>query len=238
MTGFESRALTPEQSALLSALPPSFVTERTDYHVHRTPRFGRFRTDFLSAGNEALAKAALSFSPKFGTSFSTWARSHVDWAILTTLRREARHEGLREAGAVALRMGVLTGPPTADDKLDPSTDDEVAAKTKLQGSLRTRSTAAILALSAEVCRLEQAEVDPADVAALRPLVAATRTLRAELPPREQEILRLVYDCDLLLSEVAAALGLAYPTVKVLHAKLLKKLRAQLEALGQTFVLGG
>ena len=223
--------LTAAQRALAGSVP-GLVKDRVAWHVRRRPWAHHYARDLGSVGLLAVEEAARTYSAKHGTAFSSWARSIVDFAILEAIRRESRHQDLRDATALAAQWGTLSCAPPDDEKLCADQDDEVVAEGKLRTVLKAKFISAAVALSVE--REEAAQkLDPESLAARRPVARAVRVLRDKLPPRQQQLLACVYDRRMRLPEAAVELGLAYPTVKAMHGKVLRGLYEQLVGLGFT-----
>lgn len=222
--------LTPEQRALVQTAE-GLAESRVAYHVARAPKAVHLSDDLVSAAKRRLTEAARRYSPKFGATFRTYARYSIDGAILDEIAREARQADLRIAGAMCLRLGALSHPSAREDTLDAMVDDETAADTKLRRSLRARAVGAALAFAMQLEELVDDQVDPEHAAAVRKLGDALKTVLRTLPPRDQEMLRCLYAGGMDLGAVAERFGLAYPTVKTRHAKILGQLREALSVLG-------
>jgi RNA polymerase sigma factor (sigma-70 family) len=221
--------LTPEQRARVGEAK-GLVDERVGWHVRRTG-FTWLAAEMKSAGEQAVVESARRYSPKWRTTFRTFATYRVNGAILDFLRAEARQRGLRAAAGAAARWGVHVPETTGDDALDPMSDDEAAAGVKLRRALEGRMLSAAMALAAEVQARAAAQPDPEQIAECRPATEALRRVRGALTEREQTILSCVYDRGLDLHDTAVEVGLAYPTVKVLHAKLLHRMRDVMTSRG-------
>ena len=76
---------------------PELPGDRVAWHLRRKPWAKHLADDLAAVGNLAVEEAARTYSAKHGAAFSTWARSVVDWAILSAIRKEAEHQQLREA---------------------------------------------------------------------------------------------------------------------------------------------
>lgn len=221
--------LTAEQQSLIRSAE-GLVKERVAWHVARTG-FAWLAGDMTGAANEAVNRCARRFSAKWQTLFTTYARHRIDGAILDLLVAEARQHGYRRAAQAAVRWGVALAEVSGDEGLDARRDDEAAADAKLRAALKKKGVSAMLALAHEVEELSARQIDPERAAAMRPAAEAVRRHRESLPPRDQRLLACVYEQGLTLDEAAAELGLAYPTTKVLHAKLLRRLREAMAERG-------
>lgn len=225
--------LTREQQALVASVT-GLVEARVAWHLART-RHRRKSSDFgselIAAGHAAVTECGRRYDVKHGASFATFARYRLDGAILEALRKEARHFGLRLAANEAARWGAHAHELPADGTLRADADDEVSADQKFRVAMRAKTMAAVMALAAEVEHQELVQPDPEAAATLRPMTDALRAERGKLAERQQQIVECVYERGMDLRDVADSIGLAYPTVKVLHAKIMQTLRAGLEARG-------
>lgn len=209
------------------------VRARVAWHLSRTPAARHIADELTAAARLAVEEAARSYSAKHGTSRATWARTNVDWAIREAIRVEARHHGLQESLAAALSWGAEVVEPSDEERLSSLHDAETEADAKLRSVLRARAASAAVAIAVEVEEIAQSHLNPEEVAALRPLAAAMRRARDDLAPRHKQLLSCVYDRRMSLHQTAVELGLAYPTVKALHGKILRGLLATLAARGFT-----
>lgn len=221
--------LSPEQRALAAEVG-DLVEERVAWHVRHSGATW-LAAEMRSVGEQAVVESARRFSGELRASFRTFATYRVNGAILDLLRAEARQRGLYAAASAAARWGVHVCETDREDILDPLRDDETIAGAKLRRALDGKLLSAVLALAAEVQDRASAQLDPEQVAAFRPATEALRRVREELTEREQTILACVYDRGLDLHDAANEVGLAYPTVKVLHAKLIHRLRETMTAGG-------
>jgi RNA polymerase sigma-70 factor (ECF subfamily) len=101
-----------------------------------------------------------------------------------------------------------------------------------RASLSTWLTIVARSTARDAMRRRQAEVVPLDAVpearlAVDPVEPAgkLRLPEALLSPRQREILSMLYDRDMEVSEVAAALGIDRQTVRSAHHKAMLKLRA-------------
>jgi RNA polymerase sigma factor (sigma-70 family) len=228
--------LTAEQQARVRTAD-GLVESRVAWHLSKTPAALHLADDLLGVGRRALTEASRRFSTSFLTAFKTYARYPVDGAILDAIAREAREHDFKSASAACLRAGALAHPTSPEDTVDPMADDEVSADRKLRRALGQKAVAAALAFVLQLEeRLEQ-ELDPERRAALRRLGGALGAAFGRLPERDQEMLRCLYALGMDLGEVASLLGLAYPTVKVRHAKVLGLLRDDLTTQGFSSSVG-
>jgi RNA polymerase sigma factor (sigma-70 family) len=229
--------LTVEQQALVRSVD-GLVESRVAWHVARWPAAVHLADDLVSAGKREVTETSRRYSAKFGTTFKTYVRYAVDGAIVDAIAQEARQQKIRIAGEACLRVGAFTHPPADEDTLDPLVDDDVAADVKLRRAMGDKMMGAVLAFALHVEELVDRQMDPERTAALRGLVAALRGVLSHFSARDQEMLRCLYALGMDLGEVAERFGLAYPTVKVRHAKILGRLREDLAALGFSSSSGG
>lgn len=231
--------LTRDQQGLVASVK-GLVEARVAWHLARTRhrrRASDFGKELIAEGHAAVTECGRRYDAKHGASFATFARHRVDGAILDAMRKESRHLGLRFAADVAVRWGAHVHELPADGTLRPDEDDEVVADQKFRTAMRAKMMAAVLALAAEVDNLEREQADPEAAAALRPMREALRAERGGLAERQQQIVDCVYERGMDLRDAAETVGLAYPTVKVLHAKIMQSLRAGLEARGFSSIDG-
>ncbi len=229
--------LTVEQQALVRSVE-GLVEKRVAWHLASWPSAIHLADDLVSAGKREVAETSRRYSPKFGTTFKTYVRYAVDGAIVDAIAQEAKQQKLRIAGEACLRVGAFSQPLAGEDTLDPMVDDERAADRKLRHAMGDKMMGAVLAFALQVEELLDQQRDPERAAALRRLVTALRDVLSRFPPRDQEMLRCLYALGMDLGEVAERFGLAYPTVKVRHTKLLGRLREDLAELGFSSSSGG
>lgn len=237
VAGGSDPPLTADQQALVESVD-GLVESRVAWHLARWPSAVHIADDLVSAGKREVTETSRRYSPKFGATFKTYVRYAVDGAITDTIAQEARQQKIRVAGEACLRVGAFAHPLAEEDSIDPLVDDEVSADLKFRHAMGDKMMGAVLAFALQLDELLDRQMDPERVAALRRLVSALREALSHFSPRDQEMLRCLYALGMDLGEVAERFGLAYPTVKVRHAKLLGKLREDLVALGFSSSGGG
>lgn len=229
--------LTGEQQKLVRSVD-GLVESRVAWHLSRMPAALHMADDLVSVGKREVTETSRRYSAKFGTTFKTYVRYSVDGAILDAIAHETRQQSFRTAAEASIRFGAFAQPPAEEDALEVMEDDEVRADHKLRRALGAKAMGAALAFALQLEDLLDEQMDPERTAALRRLRDALRDALAAFPPRDQEMLKCLYADGLDLGEVAERLGLAYPTVKVRHAKLLGKLRETLASRGFSSSSGG
>lgn len=229
--------LTPEQQRLVRTVD-GLVERRVAWHLSRFPLAMHIAEDLVATGKREVTEASRRYKARYKTAFSTYVRYALDGAILDAMGREARQQKLRFAGEACLRMGALAHPLADEDTLDPMVDDEIGAERKLCHALGGKALGAALAFAFQLDEMLEQQVDPERVAALRRLGGALREALSRLPARDQQMLRCLYAGGMDLGEVAELLGLAYPTIKVRHSKVLGMLRDDLTTQGFSSSSGG
>ncbi len=229
--------LTPEQQARVRTAD-GLVESRVAWHLSKIPAALHLADDLLGVGRRALTEASRRYSARFGTTFKTFARYPVDGAILDAIAHEAREHDFKSASEACLRAGALAQPNPSEDTLDPMVDDEISADRKLRHAMGHKAMGAALAFVLQLEERLDQELDPERRAALQRLAGALRASFGRLPERDQEMLRCLYARGMDLGEVAEQLGLAYPTVKVRHARVLGMLRDDLTTQGFSSSSGG
>ncbi|MEZ4382577.1 MAG: sigma-70 family RNA polymerase sigma factor [Nannocystaceae bacterium] len=185
--------------------------------------------DFVSAGNEALVKAALRFDPAAGVPFTGYAYLRVRGAMIDavrsanpTVRRQRR--AMRAMAATQALYEEEQRKAKAGAGGDPRSLKE---RVEAAAELIRKTTAAVL-LSKATPADPEVTGDPTNTAADEALIdAETRTrLRAAIDrctAAERAMVEALYDRERSMHEYAAELGVNVSTVSRRHAKLLRKL---------------
>lgn len=223
----------PDRTAEKHALVASLGRLPVDLARSIAVREGAFHLldDLVAAATAAGPRAAASYKPVEGVPFSEFAKHHIRGAVYDLLRHEGRQRTFRRAAEMAAHHAYVQVAPSREDAVNPRVDDEAACRRKLSGYASAKLSAITVALWLEA---EKTEPDPEAAAALRPFVDAMRAEVALFRPSDQVLLRCVYEAGMTLEEAAREAGIAHPTAKVRHRKLLARLRESFEARG----LGG
>lgn len=193
--------------------------------------------ELVSAGSVGLIRAAESFDPTFGVTFSTYAVPRIQGAMMDELRRtDPMPRGMRERQR-ALAGAVVGGEPANDYEIAERLGVEVsavwrwrvegasAAPQSLDAPVRTRGWGEVHSLrdvlpdensllpSAQVERLERAE--------------RLRAQIGRLTPREQTVLALYYVEELRLTDIGQVLGVSESRVSQILKKALGRLREEM-----------
>jgi RNA polymerase sigma factor (sigma-70 family) len=222
--------LTRDQQALAASaahLPPA----RADV-LSRRFRTDHLRDDMEGAGGEGLIRGAQKFSPVEGISFPPYAAACIDHAIFRFLRKEGREWKLRASASFVAAWGGGLVVARSSDEMDPAEDDDRIAAEKLAAYVDTKALSAALSLLVE---RENAEGDTERSILMRELSAALREELAACPARDQRFFVAVYGKGHTVEEAAREVGIAYPTAKARHRKLLAALRGALERRGFEWV---
>lgn len=184
--------------------------------------------DLVAAAAAAGPRAAASYKPVDGVAFSEFAKHHIRGAVYDLLRHEGRQQTFRRAAEMAAHYAYAQVGPSRDEAVNARQDDEAVCRRKLTAYASAKLSAITVALWLEA---ERTEPDPEEAAALRPFIDAMRAEVARFRPSDQVLLRCVYEIGMTLEEAAREAGIAHPTAKVRHRKLLAQLRESFEARG-------
>jgi RNA polymerase sigma factor for flagellar operon FliA len=185
--------------------------------------------DFVSAGNEALSKAALRYDPAAGIPFTGYAYKRIRGAMIDavrssnpTVRRQRR--AMRAMAATQALYEEELRKARAGQGGDPrSLKQRVEAAAEL---IRKTTTAVLLSKASPVD--PEITGDTTNTAADEALIdAETKSrLRAAIDrctPEEKALYDALYVRELSMHEYAAELGVNVSTVSRRHSKLLRKL---------------
>jgi RNA polymerase sigma factor for flagellar operon FliA len=178
----EPRRLTPEQQRWVEQVTPR-VLEIARAVRHRIGTLSL--DDYLSAGNEALVRAALRYDPTTGVPFQAFAYLRVRGAMIDAVR--AQHPAVRqqrralralEATQAVFQAAEQAAPDRAQS--DPRT---VRERVDAAADLIRQTTAAVLLARLEPADPELLPGDTAERADERLLAAESRALLARAQPR-------------------------------------------------------
>jgi RNA polymerase sigma factor for flagellar operon FliA len=190
--------------------------------------------ELIACGNLGLVEAAERYEPRYGVTFQTFAYYRIKGAIYDGLRKlgpMSRTEYARSRFA-ARANDILQG-ATDDEQAQTgvalSVDDEIAATKSFIDALIP-----VYLLSLEDTNLP--EVADESESALekverQELVTLTRSLIAELPDDERQVVEAIYFKHRSIVEVSRILGVSKSWGSRLHAKAVKHLRALMEERG-------
>jgi RNA polymerase sigma factor (sigma-70 family) len=222
--------LTREQQALAASaahLPPA----RADA-LSRRFRADHLRDDMEGAGGEGLTRGAQKFSPTEGISFPAYAAACIDHAIFRFLRKEGRALKLRASVSVVAAWGGGLVVPRSSDEMDAGEDDDRIAAEKLAAYVDDKALSAALSLTVE---RESAESSAERSLLMQELSAAMHNQLRAWPERDQRLFVAIYSKGLTVEDAAKEVGIAYPTAKGRHRRLLARLRQALERRGFEWV---
>lgn len=189
------------------------------------------RDDLVQSGTIGLLDAANRFDDSQGASFSTFAARRIRGAMLDELRRgdyltrNARRRQRATAVAVSRLEQRLGRRPT---------DGEVAAEIGVSLDEFRRdplTTHVSLDDDTDDRAPDPADVggDPLDALQHKQRMAALSAQVARLPEREQYAIRMRYEHDLSLADIAATLGVTDARVHQLIQQGISKLRLRMTA---------
>jgi len=188
------------------------------------------REDAWASGCEGLIAAIDNYDPEKGSTFASYAVLRIRGAILDSARRADPLGRRRRAdvhrldaavASISLRLGGQPSRAQLAEALGMTTDE--VALIERDADLGT------MALEwAEPTDPDRA-VDPAEVASRRDDLADLRRALATLDERDELVIRLHYQEDRPLREVAEMMGLSESRVCGLSRRALRRLREALEA---------
>lgn len=219
-------ALTPDRQALVDSL--GRFPEDEAASIAASKGVGYLVGELKAVAKLGAARAAATYTPVDGATFIDLAKYHVRGAVYDYLRHEGRQQSFHRAGQMAAHHAFVHVAPSREETIDPRRDDEGACRQKLSAYASAKLAAITLAFWMEA---EMTQPDPESAAMLRPFFSAMREDVAALRTTDQEFLRLVYAEGMDLRDAAERVGIAYPTAKVRHRKILHRLRECIERRG-------
>lgn len=178
-------------------------------------------SDLIAAAREGATRAAARYKIVDGATFADFAKCHVRGGCYDFLRHEARQRAYKRAAEMAAHLGYAQVTPSRDDHVDARRDDEPACRQKLSGYVNAKLSAITVAFWMEV---ERSAPDAQAAAEMRPFMDSIREDFAAFRQTDQVLMRAIYAGGTGIKEAAAAAGIAEPTAKVRHRKLLDRLR--------------
>ena len=234
--GWDAMKLTRDrESLLLDQLPlVQYVARQIYYHLPKHVVFD----DLLQAGMLGLLDACMKYDFNRHVPFGTYAKIRIRGSILDSLReldlapRSLRRFARQAEQARVILRGTLAREPV---------EAEVAAHLKIpfkkfQSCLRELDCLATTSPRLDNWEnfLDQAkspqEQSPDHIHLRTELTDQLRTLIAQLPNRQRELLSLYYEQDLTMKEVGAVLGIGEARVSQLHSLAIRGLRERLQDL--------
>jgi RNA polymerase sigma factor (sigma-70 family) len=217
----------PRQKRVLTALP---MVEQCAAELARTFYPKVKREDLLGAGTIGADKAAQKFDPEKHDNFPVFARHYIRGHMLNAIRSDFTSLRARVEHAMERVYDELACYPGA--KIDLVGDaDEVVDKTAREGvddAVAASFLAAVLAAAGATTEEMALELE----GQLTTLESLRKAIDA-LPPLEQEVIRLIYEKELEIEEIADRVCVCTRSVQRRHAGALRKLRESLEAWGVT-----
>lgn len=184
------------------------------------------RDDMEGAGREGLCWAAHGFSAAAGIPFRPYAQTIVDRAIFRFLRKELRHRKLAVAGYVIAAGAFSELSARSIDLPDAMNDDEQSCIEKLHRYIDPKVMAGALSLALQGTRDGE---DPADRAFSAQALAVVRAELSECDEADRTLFSAIYGEGKSTEEVATELGMAAPTVRSRHFRLLRALRRAIDS---------
>ena len=207
--------LSPRQQALVASAAP-WVRDIAKLVAYRT---GGRLDDLMSAGNEALVRAALRFDPDAGFTFQAFAFKRLQGAMIRVAFAES-------VSAKALQR--VLGAAERDAAL--ASAGEPAPVSHSSGWDRMRDRACALALAGATT--EAADLLE-DVQWKKYAVSTVQRLLDGLPEDQRRVVEAFYVEDLTIDQAAAKLNTSRSTVRRLHDKVKQRLHSSLTAAGVT-----
>lgn len=214
--------LTPAQRArVLEAMP---MVEARAARMHRAWPKAAYE-DLCAAGHHALCEVAPRHDPARGD-LRAFAAKRVEGAMLD-LAFQASFGGNRRIRAVTSARERDEQEPRKADLSDLSsaaaTPEE--ARAQLTHDLELELTSMI---TASTWAMEEAVIQQVDASAVS---AALKSGVSRLEPDEQTFVRLFYEEDKTLDEIAAVVGCSKKTAQRMHVRIKEVLRKRLYRLG-------
>ena len=228
--------LTLESHQLDDALVRSYASRIKKYaqrYIRQLPRQVTL-SDMVSAGYTGLVEAWMRCDSNRRENFEAFIDHRIRGAMLDELRtfdpltRDQRAFARRCAAATRQLESTLGHPPSEQELAAMLMIDEAALRTQRSRAAEVRSRRRAQTIEAELC-------DPPDEFAGRPdalLEERQQRTRMDaakqsLSPRHQETLRLYYDEQQTLRQIAAVFGVTESRVSQIHAEAITRLRGLL-----------
>lgn len=217
-----------------------YTARQIYYHLPKHVIFD----DIVQAGMLGLLDACIKYDCNRHVQFGIYAKTRIRGAILDSLRElDSAPRSLRRFARQAEQARVVLRGTLAREPVEA----EVAAQLKMplrkfQSYRRELDCLATISLPSD-SDWEDSRGDPLDRAASpqeqspdrirlhTELTERLRTLIAQLPSRQRDVLSLYYEKDMTMKEVGAALGIGESRVSQLHSVAISGLREQLQDLG-------
>jgi len=190
--------------------------------------------ELVSAGYEALVRAATRYDPSRGTRFEVFAYRHVHGEMVNAAYKEARHGHWRRAALGALRRAGAPSPlPVRLDETPPSEQgpDSSRERARARAVQWSRNTAASMLVAALYSTLVAGA--PEEELLAREAFATLEQAIDSLPEDQRLLLDLHYRRGLSLGDIAQAFGRSRRTVERAHHQVKEALAEKLRALGIT-----
>lgn len=194
--------------------------------VRASSAHGAGLDELVSWGNKGLIEAAVRFDSHEAGSFTRFAWLRVEGAMRDGLRAERRYNRHLVHAAEASAATFVSTLPDADPFQESEALSIAILEEEAFGAVAARALGLAGSMSA---------VTPEDAMVFRQeherLLALLEEARAALPERDREILRLHYDHQLPLAEVATRLGFPYSTLTRFHREAVVRCGKHLRTLG-------
>jgi RNA polymerase sigma factor for flagellar operon FliA len=185
--------------------------------------------DVLSAGTLGLIQAIDRFDPEQGVRFETYALPRIRGAIVDALRSlspQSRGAGRRArqldetSASLAQRLGRR---PTRDELAR-----ELGCALAELGRMQQEAEHAVVALDGEAEQLRDPDAtSDAAITAEDELVERLSSALETLPARDQLVLSLYYQQELMLKDISRVVDVSVSRVSQIHTAAVSRLRAQL-----------
>ena len=185
--------------------------------------------DLRALGREGLLDAARSFNENRDVPFERWASLRI---------RNAMIDGVRRWGAIPFRARQrLQAPPR-----EPVGKDNAAAQSQRRDSVERVQAPRWVALEDHEAMASPSDgalgLTPEDALAKAEIASLVRTIVADLPSVERELIERSYFNGLTLAEAAAAIGVSRSWAHRVHARAIEIIQRELSKRDGVAARGG
>jgi RNA polymerase sigma factor for flagellar operon FliA len=196
--------------------------------------------DLLSAARLGLARAALSFEPERGIPFGAFARTQINWAILSEMRRadpagERGRDKIELVRAAADAVLARTGRTGTVAELAKESGLDIAAVTEmLQLDEMVRTATSFeehfdLEPGRQAADLTDSVILPEHAAEQNETTGMLLRVLEALPVAMQRVIRGIYIEDRLVKDLAEEMDVSHAYVSKLRSRGLSLMREAMEA---------